>query len=158
LRNRIASGVLISVLVLTSLAAWADLPNASISGTITDNSGGVIVGATISARNIETKIVSTTTSNDVGAYRLVGLQAGWYEISTSRPQFTTVVRKDVILRVGDDIRIDVRLPTGEARDSVVVTETTPLTEADTAGVSTVVNAEAIEDLPSDGRQLQNLAL
>lgn len=140
------------------MLAWADVPTASISGTITDSSGAVIVGATVTALNTDTKITTTTTSNGSGVYRIIGLQAGPYEVSSSRPQFSTVLRKGVILRVGDEVRIDVSLPTGETRDSIVVKETTPLTQLEAATASTVVNEQSIQELPSDGRQLQNLAL
>jgi len=130
----------------------------TISGNVSDSSAAAIPGAAIALRNTGTNVITNTTSNDVGAYRAVGLLAGTYEITFSRPQFKTVVRKDVVLQIADDLRIDVTLPTGEARDSIVVTETTPLTQLDSPTVSTVVNERSIQDLPSDGRQLQNLAL
>jgi len=130
----------------------------SIGGSITDSSGAVIAGAAITIKNTDTGVVTNTVSNDAGAYRSIGLIAGAYEISGARPQFKTVLRKDVILRIGDELRIDLSLPTGEARDSVVVNETTPLTQLEAVSASTVVNERSVQDLPSDGRQLQNLAL
>ncbi len=155
IRNR---SILFLAALLASTGLWADVPAASISGTISDSSGGVLVGAKVVAKNTSTGITTTTTANAAGAFRLPGLQAGPYELTASRPQFTTVQRKDLILRVGDEVRIDVTLPTGEARESIVVKETTPLTQLETAAASTVVSGQAIQDLPSDGRQLQNLAL
>lgn len=145
-------------LIFASLAVWADVPAASVSGTVTDASGGVLQGASVVARNVETNVSRATTTNDVGNYQLLGLQAGRYQISASQPLFTTLQRNDVVLRVGDEIRIDITLPAGEARESIVVTEATPMAQLETAAASTVVSERAIQELPTDGRQLQNLAL
>ncbi len=146
------------LLALLNFALWADIPTASITGTVTDSTGGVLAGATVTVRNLETKIATSTTANAAGAYRLIGLRAGSYEVTASCPQFSTVLRQGIILRVGDEVRIDLTLPPGETRESVIVKETTPLTQLETATASTVVNERSIKDLPTDGRQLQNLAL
>jgi len=145
-----------ALLIGARSAAYAE--GQSVSGSITDSTGGVIAGAAITVRNTDTGVVSNSVSNEAGAYRIVGLQAGPYEVSAARPQFTTVLRKGIILRIGDEVRIDISLPTGEARESMVVNETTPLTQLEEVAASTVVNERSIQDLPSDGRQLQNLAL
>ncbi|MCC6537641.1 MAG: TonB-dependent receptor [Bryobacterales bacterium] len=144
--------------LLSSVMLLADVPSGSIGGTITDASGGVLTGSLIAVRNTETKVQRTTTTNQAGTYRLVGIQAGVYEISVSKTQFTTAVRGGLNVRVGDELRIDFTLQPGEARESIVVKEATPLTQLETATASTVVNERSIQDLPSDGRQLQNLAL
>ncbi len=136
----------------------ADVPSGSISGTITDSGGGVIVDSTVTIRNTETNVKRTTLTNTSGAYRMVGLQAGQYEISAAKAQFSTTKRSSVTVRVGDELRIDFTLQPGETRESIVVKETTPLTQLETATASTVVNERSIQELPSDGRQLQNLAL
>jgi len=140
------------------LLLLADVPTATVSGTITDSSGGIVASALVEARNLETKVSRTTTTNESGNYQLLGLQTGRYEISVSHAQFTTVRRADIVLRVGDEVRIDVSLPIGEARDAVVVTEAAPLVQTESSKAATVVNEQAIQELPSDGRQLQNLAL
>jgi hypothetical protein len=77
-------------LVLSAGAIVADVPTASVIGTVTDSSGAVLPGATVTARNVETGVSRSATSNQAGAYQLLGLQAGAYEISSSKPQFTTV--------------------------------------------------------------------
>src|SRR5258707_15075431 len=106
-------------LVFGGLLLLADVPTASVSGTITDSSGGIVTSALVEARNVETKVSRTTTTNESGNYQLLGLQTGRYEISVSHAQFTTVRRADIVLRVGDEIRIDVSLPIGETTEAVV---------------------------------------
>lgn len=150
--------VAVMLAVLTSSQLRADVPSASISGTITDSSGGVLAGSTITILNTETKVQRKTVTNASGVYRLIGIQSGLYELSASKSQFTTAVRSGLSVRVGDELRIDFTLQTGESRDSIVVKESTPLTQLESSTASTVVNERSIQELPSDGRQLQNLAL
>ncbi|MCL5744157.1 MAG: hypothetical protein M1541_09570, partial [Acidobacteria bacterium] len=85
-------------------------------------------------------------------------RAGRYEVSASEPQFTTATRTNIVLRVSDEVRIDFTLGPAGVNQSVVVTESSPLAQTESSAESTVVNELATQDLPSDGRQLQNLAL
>ena len=153
---QIRRGIL--ALLVSGIAAWAQAPTASVRGTVTDSSGGVLAGATISARNLETKVTRTAAANQAGNFQILGLQSGVYEIIASQPQFTTVQRNGVALRVSDEVQIDLTLPPGESRESIVVTETAPLVQLETATAFAVVNERSVQDLPTDGRQLQNLAL
>lgn len=148
----------IAVLLLLTAALLADVPTASVTGTITDTTGAIVPSAAVQARNLDTKVVRSTVTNSAGVYQFLGLQIGSYEIEASRPQFNTVRRGQITLRVGDEIRIDLTLTPGANRETVEVTAAAPLAETETSRASTVVNQRAIEDLPSDGRQLQNLAL
>ncbi len=144
--------------LMSGIAVWAQAPTASVSGTITDSSGGVLAGASVSARNLETNVTRTAAANQTGNYQILGLQSGTYAIVAAQPKFTSVQRNEVALRVGDEVRIDLSLPPGESSESIVVTETTPLVQLETATAFAVVNERSVQDLPTDGRQLQNLAL
>jgi hypothetical protein len=136
----------------------AQPPTATVIGLLTDSSGGVMAGVTVTIRSVDTGVQRSTSTNQSGAYQLLGLQAGTYEVIASRPGFTSVKQSHINLRLGDDVRIDLTLPTGEARETVMVHEDAPLVETDNSRVATVVNEKSIQDLPSDGRQLQNLVL
>jgi hypothetical protein len=135
----------------------AQPPTATVTGLIADSGGGAMAGATVTIKSVETGVQRTTSTNQSGAYQLLGLQAGMYDFLASRPGFSTVKRSSINLRLGDEVRIDLTLAPGEARETVIVVENAPLIETDSS-VATVVNKESIQDLPSDGRQLQNLAL
>ena len=151
--------LLFLVLVGTvTLPVWGDVSTASLRGTISDPTGSILIGATVLIRNIETGVSRSTTTNDSGVYQLVDLQAGRYEIDASKDQFATAQLKDVVLRVGDQVRIDLKLSPAARHEVVEVTAPVPLAQTETATGSTVVNERAIQDLPTDGRQLQNLAL
>jgi TonB-dependent Receptor Plug Domain. len=151
---------LLPAVVIVSLCVPlpADTPAASITGAITDATGGVLPAVAIAATNLGTGVTRTAATNHAGVYVLLGLQAGNYEVSASRSGFTTAKRTGVVLRVSDELRIDLSLAVGGAKESVIVTESAPLVQTETGTVSAVVNQQAIQELPNDGRQLQNLAL
>jgi hypothetical protein len=83
-------------LFLTS-AAWAQLPSAEISGSITDATGGVVSGATVTITNIATNIQRTLTTNSSGAYDAPALPPGSYSLKVSMPGFKTDVRNSIEL-------------------------------------------------------------
>src|SRR5207245_5968381 len=130
----------------------ADTPTATLSGTVYDSSGGVMAGVTVMVRNIATGVARTTSTNQAGAYQMLGLQSGQYQLSASQPRFSTVERGDITLQVGADVRIDVTLSPGPARETLVITEAAPLVQRESGTAATVVNERAIQDLPTDGRQ------
>jgi hypothetical protein len=143
---------------LVAGALWADAPAATVTGVIADASGGVLPGAVVEIRKIDTGVVRGTTTNAAGIYQLPGLRSGRYDLSVSEPRFAPARRTNIVLRVSDDVRIDFELQPGEQRESVVVTDAAPLTQTESSTASTVVNQESIQDLPGDGGQWQNLAL
>lgn len=145
-------------MLLTTAGLIADTPTATVTGLVTDASGGVLSGAAVVIREGATGVARSTTTNQAGVYQLLGLGAGTYTVSASRAQFTMGKRRNIVLRVSDEVRVDLVLQPEGARESVVVQDAAPLTQTETATAITVVNRESIQDLPSDGRQLQNLAL
>jgi hypothetical protein len=156
-RRTVIRGI-VSLILIVIPSLLADTPTSTIAGTVRDSTGSVLVGATVAIRNIETAVVRNTTSNEMGAYQVLGLQPGQYELFATMARFNTVRENGITLRVGDELRIDLTLSPGPAHEAVIVNEAAPLTQTESAAVSTVVNQHAIEELPSDGRQLQNLAL
>jgi hypothetical protein len=146
------------LLAAVSIPLAGDTSTATITGTITDSGGGVLSGALVIAQDIDTGVARSTSTNPSGVYLLLGLQAGRYEVSASIPRFTTAKRAGLILRVNDEVRIDLSLTPGENRERVVVTESAAEVQTESSAASAVVGERAIQDLPNDGRQLQNLAL
>ena len=110
------------------------------------------------AREAGAGVVRRAVTNVAGAYQIPGLRSGTYKVVASHSSFEEVKRPGLVVRSGDEIRIDLRLPLSVQSESIVVTETTSLTDMESAAASTVVNQRDVQDLPSDGRQLQNLAL
>src|SRR5262245_57329555 len=99
----------------------ADNPTASISGNVTDPSGSVIPNAQVTVRNVETGVERRTVTNEVGAYRVAGLQIGQYEMDISYSGFQPWKRSRLLLRVGDERRVDAVL-TLRGSNTIEVTE------------------------------------
>lgn len=146
------------VVLAVTIPLSGEVSTSSLRGTVYDSSGAVLVGATILVRNTDTGVFRRTTTNDSGVYQVLDLQSGHYELDASQDQFTTAQLKDVVLRVGDEVRIDFNLSPAARREVVQVSAPVSLAQTETASGSTVINERAIQDLPNDGRQLQNLAL
>src|SRR5258707_10767449 len=70
----------------------ADTPTATVTGTVTDSSGGVLSAATVTAKDLDTGVTRSTTTNQSGVYLFLVLQAGAYEISPTRSGFNTTRR------------------------------------------------------------------
>src|SRR5688572_4845125 len=91
-------GALTLVLVLSALPAFGQGASTStISGTVVDASGGVLPGATISAKHLATGVITTGVTNTQGAFTLPSLPSGAYEVTITMEGFKTYVAKDVVL-------------------------------------------------------------
>ncbi|MCI0419210.1 MAG: carboxypeptidase-like regulatory domain-containing protein, partial [Acidobacteria bacterium] len=135
----------------------ANNPTASIAGTVSDPSRAVIPGAQVVVRNIKTGVERRTVTNQVGAYRVAGLHVGEYELQISYGAFQPWKLSSVLLRVGDELRADATL-TIQGSETIDVTEAITVAQTESSATSTVVNERQIQELPLNGRQLQNLAL
>lgn len=146
------------VAVLTAVVVNAQGPTAVLVGAVTDSTGGAIGDASVRARHVETQLDHVVTTNSAGAYRLIGLQAGAYELTISAPQFAAQKRTGLLLRVGEEVRADVSLSPGTVEQSLEVSAVAAVTSTESATITTVIDTRNIQELPLNGRQLQNLAL
>ena len=119
----------------------------SVTGMVTDQSGAVVVGATITAREVNTGAVSTATTNDRG-YFLMQLPIGTYDVTVSDTGFETTTRPRVPVDVGADVHLDFKLSVASAQQTVeVVAQGAPLLRPESATVQTVVDNSLVNDLP-----------
>ena len=130
--------------------------SASISGRVLDPSGGVVVGATVTVRSLETGAVRTATSNDLGYYTVLSLPLGPQEVRATAANFSISVPYNMTLAVGQEAELDVYLNLGNYPTIVDVSDQTPIVNTTTAQVSGVVGEQQIKDLPLNGRSFDNL--
>jgi hypothetical protein len=149
---------LIGVMILGTSTLEAQLTTATLSGTVTDASGGVIPGASVSVLHVETGSVRSTVSDDEGRYRVPLLQPGSYEVSAELVGFQTAVRSGITLQVGGRAVIDLSLNVGEITERVVVQGEAPLVETTDTTLSGLVDDKKIRDLPLNGRSFEDLAV
>ena len=125
---------------------------------MTDSSGSVVPGATVTARNAGTGAVQVTTSDSQGRYTIPALPVGDYEVQTEIQGFQTVIRTGIRLSAGADVVVDFNLPVGEMAEPLTVTAAAPLVNTTSASLGTVVDPTQIRELPLNGRNFEELVL
>jgi hypothetical protein len=146
-----ALGVLLICLPLFSQGSYG-----RILGTVTDQSGGVIAGATVTVRDVDRGVSRNLTTDDAGEYNAPNLVPGKYTVRVEAKGFRTAERQNIALEVGKEPRVDLTLQPGEQTQTVTVTEQLPLVETTNATLGGTINNAEISDLPLNGRNYQNL--
>src|SRR3954462_5977512 len=119
----VASGWFISLLVVLLLgfvatnAAWAQIATAELNGRVTDSSGAVLPGATVTATQTATGLVRTDVSDANGAYLLSNLPIGPYKLEISLQGFKSYVQTGIVLQVGATPTINAALEVGALEES-----------------------------------------
>ncbi len=139
------------------MTAVAQTTTATVTGTVSDQTGAAIPGASVSLENLETHVQATSLTNSSGFYRVSGLLAGYYRATVTRQGFRTVVRDSFQLHSQDEIALNYSMQVGSVAESVTVTSEAPLLQSDSATVSTVIGSQQIETTPLNGRNVMNLA-
>ncbi len=130
---------------------------ATIVGTVTDPQGGAVAGVTITITNSETSAVRTLTTNESGQYVAPDLILGHYSVKASSSGFKVAERKDIVLQVGDRLRVDFQMVIGAASETVTVEANAIAVQADSGEVSNVITGEQIANLSINGRGIYQLA-
>jgi hypothetical protein len=150
--NRVYSLVFLTLSILC-IPATAQDARATISGNISDPSGAAIAGVQIKVTSVERGTVVEATSNDAGLYFVRFLQPGAYTLTAERSGFKKFVRSGIALAAADNPGIDIRLELGQTSESVTVTGDVSLLQTETSTRSSTIEARAIEDIPTAGRNL-----
>jgi len=143
--------------LIVSLPLHAQVTGATISGTITDATGGVIAGAEISVRNTDTGIIRNTTADSAGFYTIPNLIPGPYEVRISAKGFNTAVQSNLTLAVGAQQQLNIPMKVGETSATVQVTEAAPQIELTSSALSGQIQAQEVRELPLNGRDWTSLA-
>jgi hypothetical protein len=127
-----------------------------ITGRVTDSSGAVIIGARVTLENTGKAVKRTLETNNSGDYVAPGLEPGVYAITVEAPNFKKTVREHVQIEVAKDLKIDFQLTPGAAGETLEVKDEAPLVDATTSTLNGVLSNKAINELPLQGRDFQNL--
>ena len=147
---------LLVVLLLWGTLLWAQLPTASLNGTVTDPQGAVVTGAKITLANAATGETREQTTGSDGRYNFVSLPAGAYSVGVSAAGFAKAEAKSVTLEVGHATTLDVPLSVARAGEVVTVTaeNQVELTQSEVQGQ---ITAATVQNLPLNGRNYLELA-
>jgi len=145
----------LSILAFATTASAQSITG-SITGIVTDSSGGLIPGAQITVLNLGTNIQSKTTSDTTGNYTVPLLPRGDYRLEVTAQGFKKSVRDGIVLQVQQTARIDVQLAVGEVADSVMVSADATQLETESATLAKVVDNRSIVNLPLNTRNVYSL--
>jgi hypothetical protein len=138
------------VLLTATTSAWAQA-TAQINGVVADESGGVLPGVTVTAIQTETGFRREAVSDGEGAYSLLNLPIGPYRIEASLSGFRTFAQTGIVLQVGSNPVVPVRMALGSLEETVSVEASAPLVETRNPAVGAIVTNEEVEGLPLEGR-------
>ncbi len=144
------------ILVITCESlAWAQV-SAALSGTVRDESGALVSGATVAAKNEDTGASRSTFTDSRGLYRLPALPVGHYRVQVNKPGFSEEIRTGINLVVAQDATVDLDLRVGTSSQRINVDADAPVLAVSAADTSNVVSERQVKDLPLNGRSYDEL--
>jgi hypothetical protein len=146
------------VILLLCNASLAQTSQGRILGAVTDENGGVVRSAKVIITNVETGTSRTLETNESGDYVAPNLAPGLYRIVAEAAGFKRVERSSLRLEVAKDLRVDLSLPAGQLSESVSITDEPPAIETTSTTLGGTFSNKAINDLPLNGRDFQNLVV
>src|SRR4030095_15032575 len=148
----------ICLFVFCASTVKAQQDTGNISGTVTDEKGGVIVGAQISVTNDKTGLKRTTTSKSNGQFNVVLLPVGTYTVRIEAKGFKAGEHRGVDLHVAEEKVLTTRLEVGQVSEVVEVQGGATQVELTTGEVSSLIHSEQVKELPLNGRSFVQLTL
>ena len=148
---------LFAIVLALSPLVRAQAPTGQITGTVTDPSGAVVSGATVTATNNATNARRQTATNEDGLFSLPALPPGNYQLQVEASGFPKQVNEGLELQVGQVARVDFALRIGNVSETVQVSGAAPMLQSETAELGTVIENKRIVDLPLNGRNYLQLA-
>jgi hypothetical protein len=152
---------MVSGLVLCLLLAaigWGQGPTAAINGLVTDSSGAAVPSAKVTVQDLDRGTKWPTQANGEGYYNLPRLPIGNYEVRVEANGFQAAVQKSVQLVIDQVAKIDFQLQVGQVTQTMEVTTAAPLLQTEKTEISTVMESHAIQSLPLQTRNYNQLAL
>ena len=150
------TGLFVLLLLSCAAIALAQLDTASIVGTVSDASGAVVPGATVSIQNVGTSATVKLTTDSSGAFAAPSLPVGTYKVTATAAGFKTYVQDGVRLSVADVIKVAVQLSPGDVNEQVTVLGEVSQVQTASSTLGGVVNTQQVMDLPVNGRALATL--
>jgi len=145
------------VAALLALPVTGFAQEAVITGTVTDSTGGVLPGVTVTALHEATGNTFVAVTDERGIYRIPA-RVGGYRLTAELSGFTTVTRSGVTLLVGQTANVPLQLTVSGVAETVTVTSEAPLLDITTSDLGTNVDPQQMSELPVQGRDWMTLAL
>jgi hypothetical protein len=146
----------VCLLLATNIPAFSQTTTGRILGTVHDHSDALLAGATVTVTDIQRATRRTVTTDESGAYVFVNLTPSVYVVRAEASGFKTVERPNVQVEVASDVTVDLVLPPGDVKETVVVNDDVPLVNTTSSTLGGTLSNKEINDLPLNGRNYENL--
>jgi hypothetical protein len=150
--------LLLALLVPLPALAQSQAAGGAIEGIVTDESGAVLPGATISIRNTATGVNREAITDGTGSYRAPLLPVGPYEVTATLSGFATMKRPSLQLTIGSTLKVDIALKLAGTQETILVTGEAPIIETGRTHQATTVGERAVANLPVNGRNFIDFTL
>ena len=147
---------ILAIAIFSSLNISAQQITGSIRGTVVDPSGGVVLGASVNAKQDETGLTRTAMTDRTGTYVLLELPVGHYQLQVEAKGFQRYIQQGITLNVNETATIPVHLVVGAEDQQVQVTADAQIIQDTVTSLGKVVLEREILDLPLDGRNFSQL--
>jgi len=142
---------------LLALPILAYAQDATLSGTVKDNTGGVLPGVTVTATNEASGITFVSVTDERGLYR-IPVRAGSYKITAELAGFTTAARPGVEMLLGKQIVLDFNMQVSSLQETVTVTGEAPLLDTTSSTIASNIDPRQMQDIPINGRNWMDLTM
>ena len=146
------------VCLCVSQNAWSQQTTAAITGTIVDDGGATINGATVTVTDTDRGTTYTATTDNSGTYNFVRVPIGHYQVKADASGFQSAVQTGLILVLNQTARIDFKMHVGTVTTTAQVTSEAPQLQTETTQVSTLINANTVSTIPLATRNYVQLTL
>src|SRR5580693_6471680 len=144
-------------MLLFCLPLLARAQQATIVGTVTDPSGAVVPDVAVTLTNTDTGVSHVIPTNDAGQYVAVDLQIGHYKVKAEAKGFKVSEQKNIVLTVGDRIRVDFQMQMGAAQETVTVEANAVQVQTDSGERSNLITDQQMSQIAVAGRSIYQLA-
>jgi len=141
--------------LVSAAIVWASITG-TISGIVTDPTGGLVVGATVTATNTQTGVRAVVQTDRSGVYSFPDLAVGTYDLEVEQKGFKTFQQSRIVIDANSAIKIDVKLELGEISEKVTVESQAVHVETQSTQMGEVINSQKMTAVPLNGRDFTNL--
>jgi hypothetical protein len=145
-------------LIVLPLQAQNAISSGAIAGRVTDKTGALVVGATVTLTNVQTGIARTAPSNKAGLYNFALVPPGTYVVSATKSGFAKAHSAPAQIQVGQTVTIDFSMQPGSQTQTVEVSSAAPLVNSAETGVASNISPTQVKNLPLNGNDLGSLAV
>ena len=147
---------IVCLFLAISVPLFSQTTTGRILGTVHDQTGAALPAATVTVTDVQRGLTRTVTSDDSGGYVVPNLTPGIYTVRGEANGFKTVERPNIQIEVATDVTVDLSLPPGDVKETIIVEEDVPLLNTTSSTLGGTLSNKEINDLPLNGRNYENL--